>query len=95
MLKKWLHFMSSLVSWQASLSARSGCHQTEMPEQSCVKALDEMVGKIEVDIVFERIAWDDELADIVRRGEITNPSGSDLKIFEEEFYTKSSQLSLY
>ena len=67
--------------------SNEGCHQTEMPEQSCVDTLTGKVGKVETDLVFTRLAWDQELADKVRVGIINNPEGADLVTYEEDFRT--------
>ncbi|HEV8387692.1 MAG TPA: lysyl oxidase family protein [Nitrososphaera sp.] len=64
-----------------------GFHQTEMPEMSCIEALDSKVGKVEADLDFERIAWDSTLADKVRVGAVTNPESPDLKIEDSTFKT--------
>lgn len=64
-----------------------GYHVTVMPDMSCIEALDTHIGKIETDLRFERLAWNSELADEVRLGEITNPIGADLKIEESVFKT--------
>jgi len=62
-----------------------GTHQTVMPERSCIEALDAEIGKVETNLVFERLKWDSNLADQVRIGEITNPSGPDLVVEESDF----------
>jgi len=67
--------------------SNEGCHQTEMPEQSCVDALIGKIGKMETDILFTRLAWNQELADKVRVGIVNNPDGADLVTYEEDFRT--------
>ena len=64
-----------------------GFHQTVMPEMSCIDALDEKIGKVETSLIFERLPWDSALADNVRVGEITNPTGPDLIVEESDFKT--------
>jgi hypothetical protein len=66
--------------------SRDGCHQTELPEMSCVEALTAKTGKIETSIVFVRLPWDSRIADQVRVGEITNPTGADLQSYKEQFH---------
>jgi hypothetical protein len=62
-------------------------HYSEKPSMSCVEALEAKVGKIEVNLVFERLEWNPDLADQVRVGQITNPNGADLMIEESVFKT--------
>lgn len=64
-----------------------GYHVTVMPEQSCIEALDSHVGKIETNLVFERLPWDADLANSVRVGEISNSAGPDLKVEDSVFKT--------
>ncbi|MDB4978144.1 MAG: hypothetical protein JWM56_330 [Candidatus Peribacteria bacterium] len=65
--------------------SNTGCHQTAMPDESCVQVLDMHVGKVEANMVFERLAWNRQTASEVRRGHITNPDGADLEPYAEEF----------
>jgi hypothetical protein len=62
-------------------------HYSETPEMSCVEALDSRVGKIETSLVFERLPWNSGLADKVRVGQITNPTGPDLIVEGSIFKT--------
>jgi hypothetical protein len=57
------------------------CHLTapEAVTSSCVEALDEVVGKVETAMRFERLAWDPDMADSVRIGAFTKPDASDLE----------------
>jgi hypothetical protein len=52
---------------------------------SCVDALAAKIGKIETRLVFERLPWSPVLADNVRIGKITNPTGADLIVEEADF----------
>lgn len=61
----------------------SDCHITEHPDEDCIDALERGVGSVETAFRFERLAWDDALADEVRVGEVTNPSGADLAVIGE------------
>ncbi len=63
----------------------TGCHQTAMPAESCLTALRRKVGSVTTAMRFERIAWDHALAESVRVGDVTNPSGPDLEPDHEEF----------
>jgi hypothetical protein len=65
----------------------TACHLTELPTQSCVEALDAKVGKVTTEARFERIAWDGAIANAYRVGRITNTTGPDLQLIEEEFRT--------
>lgn len=62
-------------------------HYSEIPDMSCVEALDSKIGKVEANLVFERLPWNSGLADKVRVGEITNPTGADLITEESVFKT--------
>ena len=55
------------------------CHQTALPAESCVDALDSSVGKIETKVHFERVAWDGALADKARFGDVTSETGADIR----------------
>lgn len=63
---------------QGELS-RTECHQTALPKDSCVDALDKSVGKIETKVHFERLPWDKAVADAVRVGEVSNETGPDIR----------------
>lgn len=59
--------------------SKEGCHSTlPLPTESCVEALDAKVGSVDVELVFERIAWDPAVADQVRVGEWTSEVGADI-----------------
>lgn len=62
-----------------------GCHQTEMPTESCEEAVVAHIGADRPVMVFERVPWKDWLADQVRTGEITNPDGPDLQPIQSRF----------
>jgi hypothetical protein len=59
----------------------SYCHITVFPEEGCVEALENHVGKVDTALHYERLAWDEALADEVRSGELTTPDGADLDIY--------------
>jgi hypothetical protein len=63
----------------------TGCHQTMMPKTSCVDALKAKIGEVETAMHFEHVEWNDKLADGVRLGTVTNPTGADLQTVPEEF----------
>ncbi len=61
-----------------------GCHRTRLHPQSCVEALKYRVGTIRTEVRFERLEWDDALADRVRVGDLTHEEGPDLKVVGED-----------
>lgn len=63
----------------------TGCHQTALPQRSCVTAVREEVGGVQSSVVFTRLAWDGALASRVRRGTVTNLTGPDLAPHRAEF----------
>lgn len=57
------------------------CHHTEpLPTEGCVEALENRVGTVAATIHYERVAWEDALADEWRFGEVTTPDAPDLKV---------------
>ncbi|MGH2536940.1 MAG: lysyl oxidase family protein [Candidatus Promineifilaceae bacterium] len=69
---------------EANSGGLSGCHRLIMPELSCLEALDAAVGSVETAVQFERLAWDDALADQVRLGEVSVADRPDLKVVGSE-----------
>jgi hypothetical protein len=61
-----------------------GCHYTVLPTESCQDALSLHVGKIDTELAFERIEWDEARADAFRVGAVSNPSGADLEVVGAE-----------
>ncbi|HKO95201.1 MAG TPA: lysyl oxidase family protein [Polyangiaceae bacterium] len=59
-----------------------GCHITEVPEESCLDALDAAVGSLSLDLHFERVAWDPALAEQARVGN-AGRAGADLEVIGE------------
>ncbi len=62
----------------------AGCHRTERPSLSCIEALELRVGQVETEMRFERLAWDDELADSVRIGPVTVVDATDITAYEPD-----------
>jgi hypothetical protein len=62
----------------------AGCHRTVRPALSCQQALANRVGTFETSIRFERLPWDDDLADSVRIGEVTTADYPDVKVFGDD-----------
>lgn len=65
--------------------SNTGCHQTALPSMSCKDAVKANIGRVETAMRFERIAWDPQVANRVRLGEVTNPDGPDLEPYKEAF----------
>lgn len=61
-----------------------GCHLTKLADMSCVDALSANVGKVEVPLHFERIAWDADQADAARVGRVETSDGADLEVVGDE-----------
>jgi hypothetical protein len=57
------------------------CHLTVLPDENCVDAIEKHVGRVETQLAFERVAWDADVAEAVRSGEVTTEAGADLKVF--------------
>lgn len=60
-------------------ASRTECHQTSLPPESCIDALDNSIGKIETKVHYERLPWDSALADKARFGDVTNETGPDIR----------------
>jgi hypothetical protein len=60
------------------------CHQTELPTQSCVDALESSVGRANGALVFERLPWSKQVADSVRMYPPTTET-ADLEVYLEDF----------
>jgi hypothetical protein len=61
-----------------------GCHYTVLPTESCQDALSLHVGKVDTEVSYERIAWDEAIAAPARVGAVSNPTGVDLEVVGEE-----------
>ena len=61
-----------------------GCHRDRLPNFSCQEALDIVIGSVETDILFERLAWDPDLADRVRLGPNNPGTLPDLEVVDYE-----------
>ena len=56
------------------------CHVTEVPEKSCIEALNEQTGTVELNLKFERIPWDGGLAERVRVTSANRPETAELAV---------------
>jgi hypothetical protein len=65
--------------------SQTGCHQTELPTESCTAALDDKIGRVNTGVTYTRLAWSSSLADQVRVGPLTNAHGSNLTPEASEF----------
>jgi hypothetical protein len=65
---------------QADSAGVLGCHRSQLPGQSCLQAMNSQIGVVETPVQFERLAWDSDLAESVRVGEVTTLEGPDLKV---------------
>jgi len=63
-----------------------GCHLTKLADLSCIDALTANVGKVELSMHFERIAWDGGKADAARVGKVETPGGADLAVVGDELH---------
>lgn len=61
-----------------------GCHRNEVPALSCLEAVDAFVGRLETAVRFERLTWDEALADQVRIGPFTHADAPDLLVVTED-----------
>jgi len=61
-----------------------GCHLTKLADMSCVDALTANVGKVETQLLFERIPWDEARADAARVGEVETVGAADLAVVGDE-----------
>lgn len=61
-----------------------GCHRNEVPSLTCLEAVDAFIGRFETNMRFERLEWDDELADAVRIGPVNNLEAPDLMVVPED-----------
>jgi hypothetical protein len=67
--------------------SQTGCHQTELPTESCVDAVKSKIGHISTTVDYTRLPWNAATANEFRVGVITNPTGSNLTPESEEFRT--------
>ena len=63
-----------------------GCHRTIVPSASCLEMLDARVGRLETAVRFERLPWDDALADQVRLGDVTQLDQPDLQVVGDDLF---------
>ena len=54
-----------------------GCHQASAPKD-CVQDLEDTIGRVNMDVRFTRIPWDQALADAYQVGDVPTVPGSDM-----------------
>lgn len=64
-------------------AGENACHLTEVPNEDCTAALERSVGSIETVMRFERLEWDDTLADEVRLGDVVHTQEPDVRVMTE------------
>jgi hypothetical protein len=66
---------------EVEVDGENSCHHTEpLPTESCVDAVQRAVGRVDATLHYERIAWDEAIADSARYGEVTTPDAGDLSV---------------
>jgi hypothetical protein len=61
----------------------ASCHLTELPSESCVRALRRRVGRVDTNLHFERVRYDRRRADEVRVADYTQQAAPDLAVVQE------------
>ena len=69
---------------EKTLTNEGQCHFTRQAAKSCVQALEDHVGKVVTSVRYERLPWNQALADQVRVGKVTG-SEPDLEIYRPDF----------
>lgn len=59
------------------------CHLTQLPTESCVEALERAVGRVDVELLFERLPYTAEAADAARVASYTQADVPDLSVVAE------------
>jgi lysyl oxidase len=59
------------------------CHKTELPTESCKKALKRRTGRVDTNVHFERVRYDRAKADAVRIASYTQTTAPDLAVLPE------------
>jgi hypothetical protein len=65
----------------ADSTGAAGCHRNRRPNFSCLDMLNFRVGQVAIEMRFERLEWDDELADAVRIGPVSRENTADLLVY--------------
>jgi hypothetical protein len=59
------------------------CHLTQYPTESCLEALERAIGRVDIELAFERVPYTPEAADAVRVGSPTQDEAPDLRVIPE------------
>jgi hypothetical protein len=62
------------------------CHLSDLPTESCVEAVERVIGRVDTAITYTRIAWDDATAATFRTDPVTQPDAPDLKVLTGGHY---------
>ncbi len=62
----------------------NGCHRLQLPTLSCLEALETRIGTHQTQMNFERLPWNDTLADQVRLGPVSQQGAPDLQVLQED-----------
>ena len=62
-------------------SGAAGCHRNHRPSFSCLEMLEFRVGQVATEMHFERLEWDEDLADTVRVGPTETTETADLLVY--------------
>jgi len=68
-------------------SEEASCHLTQLPKESCMRALRRHVGRVDTELRFKRIRYDRQRANAVRIESLTNDSLPDLAVVAEGLET--------
>jgi hypothetical protein len=77
----WVFFDHTCIALSGGPGA---CHRLQLPQEDCIDAMQRAMGTVETQMVFQRLEWDDELADAVRVGEVTQLDAPDLAAIGED-----------
>ncbi|MFZ0544087.1 MAG: lysyl oxidase family protein, partial [Candidatus Promineifilaceae bacterium] len=77
----WIFFDHTCV---AQSGGPGGCHRLQLPQEDCIDAMERATGTVETQMAFRRLAWDDDLADDVRVGEVTQLDAPDLAVISDD-----------
>ena len=70
-----------------SVDSQNAWYFYDFDRQNCLEALASRVGALETGVRFQRVAWNDALADRVRMGEVTNEEAPDLLVLGDYLET--------
>ena len=74
---------------------RASCHITEFPNESCVDALTNHVGKSATGMNFQRLQYDATTASQYRVGTVVNPNGAELAVVQDQLVNEEAVFYRY